>query len=167
MSLQNSGPTRRQVKFRDTFVTLMGGKTITGRHFRLSISRIVTRIAAQKKYNVETNVVFSLPRGASLKVPFVLTSIEDPNVRVLVDTMVMTTSGTTEYKATNRLMQLVRATEVDPRCKVAILARGGRMWTKSNVDFLTKDFAIYVPRAAGRVHTVDANQFPRFLRSIL
>jgi hypothetical protein len=81
--------------------------------------------------------------------------------------MVMTTAGTTEYKATNKLMQLVRVTEVDPRCKVAILARGGRMWTKSNVDFLTKDFAIYVPRAAGRVHTVDANQFPRFLRANL
>lgn len=167
MLLRNSGPTRRQVKLRDTFVILMGGKTITGQHFRQSISRIVTRIAAQKKYYVETNVVFSLPRGGSLKVPFVLEGIEDPNVRILVDTMVMTTAGTTEYKATNRLMQLVRAMEVDPRCEAAILVRGGRMWTKSNVDFLTKDFAIYVPRAAGRVHTVDANQFPRFLHSIL
>lgn len=145
----------------------MRGTTITGRHFRQSVSRIVTRIAAQKKYNVATNVVFSLPRGASLKVPFVLMSIEDPSVRILVDTMVMTTNGTTEYKATNRLMQLMRVTEVDPRCKVAILVRGGRMWTKSYVDFLTKDFAIYVPRAAGRVHTVDANQFPRFLRSVI
>jgi hypothetical protein len=145
----------------------MGGRTVTGKYFRQSISRITARVAAKKHYQIELNVTFSLPHGGSLKVPLLLTNQSDPDMRVIVDTMVMTTAGTTEYKATNRMMQLVRVMEVDPRCKAAILVRGGRKWTRSNVDFLTKDFAVYVPRAAGRVHTVDANQFPRFLRSIL
>lgn len=145
----------------------MGGRTVTGLHFRQSISRIAMRIASKKNYLVETNIVFLLPHGASVKVPLLLISIKDPNVTVIVDTMVMTTSGTTEYKATSRMMQLVRVAEADSRCKAAILVRGGSKWTKSNVDFLTKDFAVYVPRATNRVHTVDANQFPRFLTSLL
>jgi len=144
----------------------MPGNTRTGAQYQRLIERHVRAVAQKKNFRVERNQRISLPGGMSVKIPFVLIS-EKGDCRYLVDTMVMNTSGSAQLKATNTMVQMLRITLADPRYKAGFLVRGGGKWTPPYVDFLTKDFAVHVPLAKGRIFTVNSDQIAKLMLKLL
>jgi len=144
----------------------MPRNTRTGPQYQRLIERHVRAVAQKKNFRVERNQRISLPGGMSVKIPFVLISEMD-DCRYLVDTMVMNTSGSAQLKATNTMVQMLRITLADPRYKAGFLVRGGGKWTPPYVDFLTKDFAVHVPLAKGRIFTVNSDQIVKLMLKLL
>ena len=145
----------------------MPGNTRTGAEYKRLIELRLRPIVERKNFRVEKNKKISLPGGMTVTIPFVLVSNQDEDRRYLIDTMVMNTSCTAQFKATNSLMQMWRIMAMDKRYKSAVLVRGGDKWSQVYVDFLTDEFAVHVPRAKERVFSVNSDQLTRLMSTLL
>ena len=145
----------------------MPGNTQSGPEYKRLIEMRLRPIAEKKAFRIEKNQSITLPDEMIIRPSFVLVSKKDDSCRYLVDTMVMNTSGTAQYKATNSLLQMSRIMTLDNRYKSGVLVRGGDKWSVPYVDFLTDGFEVHVPHAKGRIFSVNTDQLTRLMSSLL